>query len=63
MVTWLDHTIHRWYVTGPNFRYKCDRRGLCVCELNGALGGVGIGSVVTDLKFCIVVAYTDNSKH
>ena len=23
-----------WYVTGPNFRYKCDRRGVHACELD-----------------------------
>ena len=27
------------YVAGPNFRYKCDGRGVRACELDGALGG------------------------
>ena len=28
-----------WYVAGPNFWYKCDGRGVCACEVGGALGG------------------------
>ena len=28
-----------WYVAGPNFRYKCDGRGVCASEVGGALGG------------------------
>ena len=28
-----------WYIAGPNFRYKCDGRGVCACEVGGALGG------------------------
>ena len=27
------------YVARPNFRYKCDRRGVCSCQLSGAMGG------------------------
>ena len=27
------------YVAGPNFRYKCDGRGVRACELDSALGG------------------------
>ena len=35
----LSNLILIWYVTGPNFRYKCDGRGVHACELDGALGG------------------------
>jgi len=35
----VSYLILIWYVAGPNFRYKCDGRGVCACELDGALGG------------------------
>ena len=28
-----------WYIAKPNFRYKCDRRAVHTCELDGAFGG------------------------
>ena len=34
----LSHILI-WYVAGPNFRYKGNRKGVHVCELDGGLGG------------------------
>ena len=31
--------ILMWYVAGPNFRYRCDGRGVRACKSDGALGG------------------------
>ena len=30
--------ILMWYVAGPNFRYRCDGRGVRACKSDGALG-------------------------
>jgi len=32
-------TSWSWCDTGPNLRYRWDRRGVCVCKSDGALGG------------------------
>ena len=39
VVLYLSNLILIWYVAWPNFRYKCDGRGVHACELDGAFGG------------------------
>ena len=34
----LNYILIR-YVVGPNFRYKCDGRGVRACDLDGDFGG------------------------
>ena len=56
LVLYLKFLILMWYVAGPNFRYRCDWRGVRPCKSDGALGRDpllevlgGLHLVVTDV--------------